>query len=981
MNRHAGYRLPTGGRIDRTRTLQFTFNGQAMTGHPGDTLASALLASGVNIISRSLKYHRPRGFYGAGLEDPQSMLAVRDAHGYDPAIRAGQVGLAQGMQIHTVSGTPSVAFDFGAVAQLAGRMLAAGFYYKTFMWPNWRWFEPAIRRTTGFGQPARDADRRLVQHRHATCDVLIVGGGLAGLLTAVSLRNAGLEVLVAEEQPVLGGSLCWESAAIDDVPAHTFARNAATELETAPEVTVLTSTLVTGAYENNFFTLVQTLQDAGGVRGERLWKLHARHVVLATGMIDRPLLFAGNDRPGIMLSSSVRRLMGEFAVAPARRLAIYTNNDSGYLTALQARRAGIEIAAIVDTRPAQAAIHRHAADALDIPCHFESRILGTRGYRRLSRVIVRQSDSKQLHIGCDGLAVSGGWTPLVHLAAHRGGKPEYDRQRSLFVCRDLPPNWHAIGGANGTLEWDATALEAERAANSIAAAHQRSAHPVARRLDAPVFGGVTPVWLPPEGAAEHTWIDLQNDVKLSDIEIAKAENYTSVEHLKRYTTLGMGTDQGRTSNVNGLAAMAELQKRAIDEVGTTTFRPPYSAIRMATIADARQGDLYRPRRYLPADAKHRHLGAVMEDFGWERPDWYRSNGATREAAVAAEMQAVRQHAGIFDGSSLGKIEITGPDAAAFLARCYVSDMKTLRPGRIRYSVMLREDGAIFDDGVVACIGEAHYLASPTSGNAELVASWFERWRQTEWPHLRVAISTVTSNWAVFAIAGPAARRLVERLEPDFHVSEPAFPHMHWREGRIAGVPARVARVSFTGELQFEISVQSRYAIALFEALLATDGALAPRPVGLEAWLRLRLEKGYLHVGSETNGRTNPHDVGMAAIVAKRRDDFIGKRSLSLPFAIAADREQLVGLEAIDGALRSGGRILARGASAAPCPTMGYVTSACYSPARQRHIGLAMLEQGHTRMEEVVSVYDGGRIIRCRVCEPKFYDPSDERLRP
>jgi sarcosine oxidase, subunit alpha len=473
---------------------------------------------------------------------------------------------------------------------------------------------------------------------------------------------------------------------------------------------------------------------------------------------------------------------------------------------------------------------------------------------------------------------------------------------------------------------------------------------------------------------------------VSHIDLAVRENYVSVEHLKRYTTLGMGTDQGRTSNVNGVAILSALTGRDISTIGTTTFRPPYSGVRMATIANGRRGDLYRPRRYLPADSIHHEWGAVMEDFGWERPDWYRSNGPdvnsderARETAVAAEMRAVREHVGIFDGSSLGKIEIAGPDAAPFLAKFYVSDMATLQVGRIRYSVMLREDGVIFDDGVVARLGPNHFLVSPTSGHAEAAVAWLERWRQTEWPTLRVAVSDITSNSTSIAISGPKARELLSRLEPDFDIAPSAFRHMEYREGTVGGVRARVARVSFTGELQYEISLPSRYAVSLMQALLAEGDGLAPRPVGMEAWLRLRLEKGYLHVGSDTNGRTTPLDVGMASIVAKRRDDFIGKRSLTLPFAISDEREQLVGLTASEGRLRAGGRILAAGCLHPPCPTEGYVTSACYSASVGCSIGLALLKRGRQRHGDTVAVYDDGATVRCRVGSPVFHDPKNERL--
>ena len=499
-------------------------------------------------------------------------------------------------------------------------------------------------------------------------------------------------------------------------------------------------------------------------------------------------------------------------------------------------------------------------------------------------------------------------------------------------------------------------------------------------VDELVAENIEPFWRPTRGKSKHMWVDLQNDVTVADLELAAREGYRAVEHLKRYTTLGMGTDQGRTSNVNGIGVVSVLDGRSIYEVGTTTYRPPYAATRMAAIADNRQGAQYHSKRLVPAHESHVALGAVFEDFGWQRPDWYRSNGEDREMAVAAEMNAVRSTVGVFDGSPLGKIEVSGPDASKFLNRFYVSNIMTLKPGRVRYSVMLRENGVVFDDGVLACIGEGFYLAGPTSGNADAVAAWLERWRQTEWAEFKVAVAPVTANWASVAISGPAARDLLSTFDTDIDLSPDAFPHMGFRQGMLEGVPARIQRVSFTGELQFEVNVPARFGRALFDRLITDGEALGARPTGMEAWMRLRLEKGYLHVGTDTNGRTSPADIGMGGIVERKAADFIGKRSLSLPYDVAEDREQLVGLKALEGTLSPGGRIIALGESGPPCRTDGNVTSACHSPSLGQSIGLALIERGHSRTGEAVRIVDGGTIATAEICKPPFYDPGDTRLK-
>lgn len=967
-------RIPEGGLIDRTKVLRFTFNGRSMTGYAGDTVASALLANGVDVVARSFKYRRPRGFLGCGLEDPSAMLAVRDAHGYDAAIRAAQVKLAEGMDVRASTGWPSVTFDIGALIRPFARFIKAGFYYKTFMWPNWRWFEPLIKRTTGFGRIDPDAQPRPAERVHTSCDVLIVGGGAAGIAAAHEMIASGQDVVFADERTRLGGSFSWSRDVIDGVIALDWVRLRTEEISRAGNIRVLTDTVVTGAYEGNFFTLLQSVQDGGGVRLLRQINLRARKVILATGALERPLVFAGNDTPGVMLASAVSRYIREFAVAPATRLCVFTNNDAGYDAAHTASSAGIDVAAVIDVRDAPPPTVLARLAVIGIPVMTGAEVAAVDGGRRVKGVDVRNlATGGTVRIACDGLAVSGGMSPLMHLVAHRGMKPVYNSEITSFVPDVLPDGWHGAGDVMRPCTTQ-SAMEQGRAA-ARAVLGNRKLEPFSG--DDPF--NIQPHWRAVEGDPGVMFVDLQHDVTVADIELATREGYVSVEHLKRYTTLGMGTDQGRTSNINGLALLATSTGREIANVGTTTFRPPYTAVPMAAIAANRTHTLYRAARYLPAHDTHEAAGAVFEDVGWLRPDWYRANGNNREEAVAAEMAAVRGAVGMFDGSPLGKIEVAGPDARAFLDRFYVSNIMTLKPGRIRYSVMLHEDGVIFDDGVVTCIDDNLFVVGASSGNADTVAAWLERWRQTEWPSMRVAVVPVTSHWASIAVAGPRARDILAALGPDFDVSGNAFPHMSYRDGDIAGVSARVSRVSFTGELQYEINVAAGQGETLLRRLKKIAGPVGGRLIGLEAWLRLRLEKGYLHVGADTNGRTTPLDIGMGGIVDRKAGDFIGRRSLTLPYAVSANREELVGLRSECDPLRAGGRILAGGVDGPPCRTEGYVTSACLSPSIGCYVGLALIENGSRRLGESIRIHDNGRVTKAEICRPGLYDPENERL--
>jgi len=966
----SGFRLSSGGLVDRSQKISFSYNGKQMTGFRGDTLASALLANGVGAVARSFKYHRPRGIYAAGVEDPNSMLAVSSTHGHDPAIRAGQVQLAQGLVVESVTGWPSPDFDLVApFSQALSRFLTAGFYYKTLKWPNWSWYEEGIRKMAGYGDSKPTPDSRLRAHRNDTCDVLIIGAGPAGLATASALIGSGLKVVLADQEPEVGGSLRWESTSINGVPGQQWAEDTIGSF-TADGGRYLASTCVTGAYEGDHFTLLQSIHDNEGVAAEKLWKLKARYVVMATGAVDRPLVLQNNDRPGVMLSAAVRRFISEYGVAPGNRVVIATSDDSAYLTALALAETGLDSPLLVDARSNPPEELVSITENLGVEVLKGAQVDNVLGKKKVRGVSIVDAQGNTRRENCDVLALAGGITPLVHLAAHRGIKPRYDEATAAFICLELPPQWFSAGAATGSRDLPSALTQGSSAADSITG---RTTTPPTALTPLQLTGG-EPVWQAKSGKTNKMFVDLQNDVKASDVALAARENYVSVEHLKRYTTLGMGTDQGRTSNVNGLAILAAQTGRQMNEVGTTTFRPPYTATRMGAIAHYRQGDAYLPRRRVPAHDLHIQQKAQFEDFGWERSDWYSSNGSDRETAITEEMRIVRESVGVFDASPLGKIEIAGPDAREFINKFYVSNVKGLKPGRIRYSVMLHDDGIIFDDGVLACIDDNLFLSGPTSGNAEAVAAWYERWRQTEWPDLRVTIAPVTSHWAVIALAGPQARTLLSSLQPDFDISTEAFPHMHFREAKLGDIPARIARVSFTGELQYEVSVPARYGSALLQKCLE----LKAKPIGMEAWLRLRLEKGYLHLGADTNGRTTPLDIGMGGVVSKKPYDYIGRRALSLPFNQSESREQLVGLKPLQGEIEIGGRILAPGETTPPCDTIGYVSSAA-TTQQCGNIGMALIEAGMKRQGETVSIFSNGQISTAEICSPVFIDPENKRL--
>jgi sarcosine oxidase, subunit alpha len=957
------FRLAGGGRIDRSRRLHFRWEGRALTGYPGDTLASALVANGIRLAGRSFKYHRPRGLMAAGVEESNILVQLGEGARSTPNLRATELPLVEGLVARPVNCWPNARFDLAGGLGWLSRFLGAGFYYKTFMWPDWHLFEGPIRRMAGLGRVAAEPDPDRYETRNAHCDVLVVGAGAAGLAAARAAAAGGARVILAEQDFEAGGRLLIDAAIIDGMDGAGWAAMVLVELSALPDVHVLLRTTVVGYHDHDSLTLIEqcAAQGVPGQPRQRTWTVRAAKVILATGAIERPLVFPGNDRPGVMLASASRHYIARHAALPGRRAVVLTNNDDAYATAMALDAAGATVALLVDVRESMAPDLVAALAARGITAIAGGAVTATRG-KILSGVRVRDGNGAEHWVAADHLAMSGGFNPTLHLLSQSGGTLSWHDELAAFVPGDAP-RARCVGAAAGEFDL-ATALSSGHGVgggtgSTPTAAPSRAPAPIGACWQTPGTG--------------NAWIDFQNDVTVDDIVLAARENYRSVEHLKRYTTLGMAPDQGKTANVNALAVMAALTGRSIAETGHTRYRFPYTPVALGAFAGRKRGTLYQPLRQLPAHLRHRAAGALMEDFGgWLRPAGYPLPGEDLAAAEQREALAVRTGAGVFDASPLGKIEVIGPDAGRFLDLVYANAMSSLKPGRVRYGLMLNELGVIMDDGVCARLGDQHFLVCASSAGAETVALWLEEWLQCEWPDLDVVIAPVTPAWGVLTLTGPDARRVLAMAGTDIDLAE--FPHMAVRSGQVAGLAARVLRVSYTGEISYEINVPARATTQLWDSLVATGGVT---PVGIDAWMVLRTEKGYLHIGGDTDGTTTPIDVGWGRVVG-RTGDFIGKRSLARPADQSAKRLQFVGLAAVGAEpLPIGGHIPAPGGG-----SQGYVTSSVNSPVLGLPVALAMVRGGTARIGETVTIIGdaGTPLRRAQIVAPMFYDHEGVRLR-
>jgi sarcosine oxidase subunit alpha len=985
----SSWRLDRGGTIDRSRPLRFRFDGIAYEGFAGDTLASALLANDVRLVGRSFKYHRPRGIFAAGAEEPNALVAVGEGGRRTPNTRATTLELYDGLTAESQNRWPSLAFDAMAIAGAMSRFIPAGFYYKTFMAPSWRLYEPWIRRAAGLGSATESADPDRYEKRQAHCDVLVVGGGPTGLAAALAAGRAGARTILVDEGCVWGGSLWRDPTVLEGQPSSAWIAAAVAELASLPRVHLGLRTAAFGYYDHNVIGMIEHVQDhleapSTRVPRQRFWIVRARDVVLATGAIERGFAFADNDRPGIMLAGAVRTYLNRFAVRPGGRALVATNNDDAYKTAIDLAGAGIEVAAIVDSRrdPAESLARR--ARSQGIPVLSEHVVIGASGRLRLDGISIAPADGHGPHrrLACDLLAISGGWSPAVHLHSQSGAKPVYDPNIAAFVPGPPRQRERTVGAARGTFALSAAMAEgaAAGAAAARSTGHGDGTPPPMPRAEADESYSLKPLWATHGGRGKR-FVDLQDDVTVDDVELAHREGYVSVEHLKRYTTLGMGTDQGKTSNVIGHALMAEARGQPVAEVGTTTFRPPYAPVAFGAFAGREIHKHFSPVRRTPLDNWHRaHGGDMIESGAWMRPRAYPKSGETSVAAGLREAATVRGSVGIVDVSTLGKIDVQGRDAARFLDLVYCNTMSTLPIGRARYGLMLREDGIVFDDGTASRLSETRFHVTTTTANAGPVMTHLERLAATVVPEFDVHLTSVSDQWAAIAIAGPKSRDVLARCVRGTALDNESLPFMGVRDGRVGDIPVRLYRISFSGELAWEINAPADLGEALWEALLQAGRSEGIVAYGLEAMGVMRIEKGHV-AGPELDGRTTPADLGLGRMVSKKKD-FIGRRLLERPALADPKRPCLVGLVPADGRskIRAGSQLIAD-TKTPPVPMLGVVTSMTMSPALGHYVALGLLaEGGRRRGDTLVAAFPlKDESVAVKVVDPVFYDPEGRRL--
>ncbi len=988
--------------VNKNKTVSFTFNGKTMQGFEGDTLASALLANDQKLMGRSFKYHRPRSVVASGAEEPNALFNLGEGPTFEPNQRATTQELFEGLKAETQNHWPSLEFDIGAVNTSLSRFLPAGFYYKMFIHPRPLWkhvYEPFIRHSAGLGKAPKERDPDTYEHVHCNVDVMVVGGGVAGLSAALAAGRSGARVLLVEQTPHWGGRAPVDGAEIDGKDAQTWVDDTIKELDQLPNVTMRDRCMGAGVYDHGFALAYERLGDHGPTDGprHRLWRVRATQIIAATGSIERPLSFAGNDIPGVLLASAVRDYLVNYGVAIGKRTVVVTNNDDAYRTAIALKKAGLEVPAIIDARPHVNGELPKQDRELGIKVETDRAVVKVKGGKEVTGVGIGLQNGEGgalQYIACDCVAMSGGWSPVVHLWSHCGGKLFWDDAAAMFrPDPDQAPKGakgesfvSCAGSSNGHLltgQIVSDGFEAGKAAAKSAGVKLRAGK-APKGIDT-VEDALMPVWMMPANASyelrSKAWLDFQNDVKVSDVPLAAQEGFESVEHAKRYTTLGMATDQGKLSNINGLATLSNALGSEIPSVGTTTFRPPYTPISMSSIAGVAKGDLFQPVRKTPISDWSNANGADNEPVGnWRRPYAYLQGSETVHEAVNREVSNTRANLGLLDASTLGKLIVKGPDAGKFLDMMYTNMMSNLAVGKCRYGLMCSENGFLIDDGVVARIDEETWLCHTTTGGAERIHGWMEDWLQCEWWDWKVYVANVTEQYAQVAVVGPNARKVLEKLG-GMDVSKDTLPFMQWADGELGGFKVRAYRISFSGELSYEIAVRASEGRAFWDALLEAGAEFGVMPYGTEALHIMRAEKGFIMIGDETDGTVIPQDLNLQWALSKKKDDYLGKRAHEREYMASPDRWKLVGLETTDGS------VLADGAYAKgdhlnankQNAVQGRVTSTYYSPTLGKGIAMGLVRHGPDRMGEVLEfTSEGADPVYAKIVSPVFYDPDGEK---
>ena len=992
-------RLDKAGYINRDKKISFKFNGKKYFGYEGDTLASALLANGIHLVGRSFKYHRPRGFIGAGVDEPNAHVQLYSGAKTEPNAIATTVELVEGLVATSQNCWPSVSFDFGAINNLLNKFFPAGFYYKTFMWPKNFWYkiyEPIIRKAAGLGVAPLKPDPDRYEHKFEYCDVLIAGSGPSGLASALAAAKNGARVILAEDKPRFGGSLLTDEVTIGNKKGKDWADETISQLKSMPNVIVKNRSQVFGYYDHNMMVMFERTKDhienpTEFTPRQRLWYIRAKEVIVSTGSIERPLVFGNNDRPGIMLASAAKEYMKVYGVLVGKKPIIFTNNDSAYDTAIEFKKNGID-PLVVDIRANSKSSVVQEAKNLNINIKFSYGIVNSKGYLRVnSATIGKLNENKSGYenlenVSCDCICVSGNWTPTVHLSSQSGNKLEFDEKINAFIPSQSRQNETSIGSANGSFTLKQSLVDGfnkgYELSNKITRKNSKSTIPTSNEKN---YGQHDKFWCMPLPKNKHykRFVDFQNDVAVSDIELAVREGFRSIEHVKRYTTLGMATDQGKTSNLNGLQLVSNIEDKIIPEVGHTTFRPPYTPVTIGAIVGREVGKHYRPTRKSPMHEWHEKNNAVFVDAGlWLRPRYYKQGSETLLEAAKREATNVRNNVGICDVTSLGKIDIKGPDCPEFLNRIYTNAWMKLPVGKARYGVMLREDGIVFDDGTTTRISENHFHMTTTTAQAVNVLAHLEYYLQVVWPELAVNVLSTTEQWAGAALAGPNSRSLLSKLFPEIDVSNESIPFMGYKEADLFGVPARIFRISFSGELAYEINVESGYGIFIWEKIMEFGKEMNIEPYGTEALSTLRIEMGHV-AGSEIDGRVIASDLSLEGMLSKKKD-FIGKRSLNREAFINPNREKIVGVVPLDkkSMIPEGSHLVSDSNASLPNLKLGHISASCWSVEYNNPFSLAILKDGKKKIGEKLYAVSPlkNKNIAVEIVSSHYVDPKGKRVR-